>query len=213
MRHLLPLFACLALAAPVPALADACRDRIAAMFDGGPLDPFARPPHSFVGTTYDAAGNVRWIYEARYETPLKTVGGMQGGQQVLLDGSDSWMGASPDGPWTKAPNLIPDDHEGFIRAQMAQNVKNLDRTDCPGMADVDGTTLEKFVYFTKTDPTPESAGAWFGALNTVFVHPQNGRVMRWETSESVAHYAPDPSGDVQVNVYTYDPAITVSPPR
>lgn len=208
MRYLL-----LCLLLPGAALAEDCRDRIVALYSGGAMDPFARPAHSYVATTYGADGAVRWVYEGRYETALKTIGGMQGGSPILMIGSDTWTGPGIDGPWTATPNQNPPDMEAFIRGQMAQNVANLDRTRCDGMVDVDGQSLERFSWFTKTDPTEAAQGAWFGGVYTAYVDPATGLLMRLETSESVAHYQPQPGTDTQVSVYTYDPSIVIDAPQ
>ncbi|MBP0483661.1 hypothetical protein [Sagittula salina] len=199
---------------PGAAMAEDCRDRIAALFeDGGALDPFSRPPHSYVATTYDAGGAVKWIYQARYETALRMIGGTEGGNRILMIGPDTWTGPSPEGPWTAAPNQNPPDMEAFFRAHMAASVKNLDRTDCAGVVEIDGLRLVKFTYVTRTDPAPEAGGAWFGALYTAYIDPDTGRLMRQDTAESVAHYASEPSTDLQVTLYTYDPTITIPTPE
>ena len=201
------------LAHPSTVLADECRERIATMFDGGPLDPFSLQPHRMENTTYAADGSVRYVYRGLFENPLASLGGIDGGTVALIIGQDSWMGQSMEGPWTKAPNMVPDDHEAFIRGQTKQKIANLDRTACDGIVEMDGKSLEKYTFFTKTDPVDAVQGAWFGGMNTVYLEPDSGRVMRWEMSESVAHYQPEPSTDRQVNLYHYDPSIRVERPE
>ncbi|MBV2358966.1 hypothetical protein KUH32_04195 [Thalassococcus sp. CAU 1522] len=211
MRPTAPLLALVLL--PLPLAADPCRDRIAAMFDGGALDPFARPPHRYVMTTTGPDGAVKSIYHAVFETPIRSLGWTEGaGMQSLILGSDSWIRMAEDQPWMAAPNMVPADHEGFARAQRAQQRANLDDTACPGTADLDGTEVEIVRYFTRTDPNPEAGGAWFGSANTVFIDPATGRVLRWEVTDAVSSFSPDPSPDIQVLVYTYDDTIALSEP-
>ena len=203
-----------ALLLPLPALADDCHGHIATMFDEGPLDPFARPPHSYVNTTYAADGSVKSTYLARFETPVESIGGTEGGTMfAMIVGSESWIGPSMDGPWTAAPNMVPDDHEAFVRLQMEHNVANLAQVSCPGLVEVEGQEFENVAYFTKTDPSKAAHGAWFGGLNSVFIDPETGRVMRWEITEAVSSFAPKPSGDRQVLIYTYEPDLRVDPPQ
>lgn len=197
---------------PAPGLADDCRDHVAALFDGGALDPFATPPHALETTTYGPDGVVRYVYHGRIETPVRMVGGIDGGTMALIVGNDSWMGPSLDGPWTAAPNMVPADHEGFVRTQTAQKVANLDRVDCAGVVDLDGAPREKLEFFTKTDPNDAVGGAWFGGMNTVYIDPETGQVARWDTYDSVAHYQADPSPDRQVSLRRYDAEISVNAP-
>jgi hypothetical protein len=184
------------------------------MFDGGALDPFARPPHAIRSVTTGPDGAQKSVYLARFETPVETVGGVEGGEiMALIVGNDSWIGASLDGPWQEAPNMVPPDHEGFARAQIAQTTANLTDITCDGTAEVDGMTLEKVSYTTHTDPMEVTGGAWFGARYTAFIDPETNLLMRMETRDFVAHYAPEPGKDLQVITYTYDPDIKVDPPQ
>jgi hypothetical protein len=210
----LTVAALVAALAALPAAADDCRDRIAAMFDGGPLDPFARAPHFLTTTVYDPQGTqVRRMLTA-WETPLRSVSGVEGGGFfALIIGSESWTGPTMEGPWSKAPNYLPEDHEGFQRMQKDQMVANLSDTTCPGEVTLDGTTYESVGYVTRTDPTPESSEAWFGSRNTVYIDPGSGRVMRWEQTDFVSSFAPELNPEIHVQVFDYDAAIALPTPE
>jgi len=204
----------LAIVSATPGLSDTCRDKIDAMFDGGPLDPFVRAPHRLTNTETDANGQFLRRYLTKWQTPSRTVSGIEGGGLfALIIGQDSWTGPSLDGPWTKAPNMLPMDHDTFQRMQQAQMRANLSDTACPGMTEIDGAPFDTVSYVTKTDPTPESHNAWFGARHTVYIHPDTQQVMRWEMTDFVSSFAPDLSKNVQVQIYDYDPDLTIDVPN
>jgi hypothetical protein len=154
MRKILAavLFICL----PHVAAADACQEKIAAMFDGGPLDPFARTPHRLTNTVTDADGNFVRRYLTRWQTPFRSVSGVEGGElfAMVID-ADTWTGPSLDGPWTKSPNSLPADHNEVRRSQHAQEKANLTETGCPGRANIEGVLYDVVTYVTRTDPNPE----------------------------------------------------------
>ena len=208
-----PCLIALSLAFAGPVHAD-CRDTIDALFDGGPLDPFARPPHRYVRTTTGPDGTVRMVYRATFETPVRSLGRTESmAMEVLILGSESWIRTDPAGDWTAAPNMVPEDHEAFVRLQMDQQRANLGRTACPGATVIDGATYDTYRFFTRTDPVEASGGAWFGGLNTIHVDPGTGLVMVWEVTEAVSSFAPEPSADRDVAVYTYDAALTLPRPE
>ncbi len=203
----------ISLATTLPATADACKTRIKAMFDGGPLDPFARPPHRLTNTHFDPQGGFVRRFNTVWQTPVRTVSGVEGGGLfALVIGSESWTGPTLEGPWTKMPNYLPDDHEAFQRAQQAQMVANLSATQCPGLTEIDGTSYDTVSYVTKTDPMPSNNNAWFGAHNTVYIDPQTQRVMRWEMTNFVSSFAPDLNKDRQVQILEYDPTLEIPTP-
>ncbi|ASP18883.1 hypothetical protein ANTHELSMS3_00157 [Antarctobacter heliothermus] len=203
----------LPLALPATAQDAACHDRIAAMMQGGALDAFQRPPHRFSNTVTDPDGAVRYVFDTLWDTPARSVSGIKdSGNYTLVIDSDSWTGPSLTGPWTKAPNQLPPDREAFQRKQMAQMVANLTDTACPGTVDLDGMTYETVTYFTKTDPDDSMGGAWFGALNTVYIDPDTDQVMRWEMTDFVSSFAPEVSKDRHTQLFTYDPSISLKRP-
>lgn len=115
MRFLMILSLCVA---PNVGFADACTDRIAALFDGGALDPFVRPAHRYVSTTTGPDGTVTSVYRAEFLSPAHSMGQTEGNpMQVLIIGSESWIRMSEAAAWMTAPNMVPTDHEGFLRAQ------------------------------------------------------------------------------------------------
>ncbi|SMX40681.1 hypothetical protein [Maliponia aquimaris] len=207
------LGASLALAAPALAEDAACRARIKAMFDGGPLDPFVRPPHRVTNTVLSPEGDMRYQYLAIWDSPARSIGGVLGsGTFALIVEGDSWTGPDPEGPWTAAPNMLPDDYDGLQRRQHAESRENLTDPACLGTVTVDDTAYEAVSYVTRTDPDPDS-GAWFGARNTVYLDPETQRVQRWEMTDFTSSFAPELSRDIHVQVFSYDDPMTITRPE
>lgn len=201
------------LALPAHAQDTACQDRIAAMFDGGALDPYTRPAHNYTNTVLTPDGDMRYQFFAIWDSPARRISGVNGsGSFVLIIDNDSWTGPSPEGPWTAAPNMLPENYDDVQRRQQAQMVKNLSETACPGRVEVDDIPYENVRFFTKTDPEEASDGAWFGSRNSVFIDPDDGRVMRWEMTDFVSSFAPEVSRDIHVQIFTYDDPISISRP-
>jgi len=198
---------------PVEAQADDCLDRISMMFDGGALDPFARTPHHLTNTMSDVEGNVIRKYQTRWQTPARSVSGVEGsGLFVLIIDSESWMGPSLDGPWTKSPNNLPANHMDVRRKQHAQERANLTETACPGVQELDGTQYDAVSYVTRTDPNPQMQDMWFGARHTVYIDPKSNKVMRWDSTDFVSSFAPELSKDVQIQLFTYDDTLVIERP-
>ncbi|WP_417207548.1 hypothetical protein [Antarctobacter sp.] len=213
LAHAAACLLVLSLAPPATAQDTTCHDRIAAMMQGGALDAFQRPPHRFSNTVTDPEGTVRYVFDTLWDTPARSVSGIKdSGNYTMVIDSDSWFGPSLTGPWTKAPNQLPPDREAFQRKQVAQMVANLTDTACPGAVEVEGMTYEAVTYFTKTDPDDSMGGAWFGALNTVYIDPKTDQVMRWEMTDFVSSFAPEVSKDRHLQIFTYDPAISIERP-
>ena len=211
MRNCSPLANLLHLAPP--ALADACRERVVATFDGGPLDPFARAPHSYVTTISGPDGSVTSTCHAMHESPVPAMGWSDGNpMQTLILGSESWIRMGEDRDWMATPNMLPEDHAGFVRSQIAQQITNLKDVACPGLMVMEDRQFDVVRNFTKTEPDPASSDAWFGAANAVFLEPETQRVIRWETTQAVSSFAPTPSNDTQVIVCKYDADVTLPKP-
>lgn len=199
---------------PLEASADACFDKISKMFDAGPLDPFVRTPHSLTNTVSDADGNFVRRFLTRWQTPARSVSGVEGGGLfALVIDSDSWTGPSLDGPWTKSPNSLPADHLDVRRKQHGQERANLSKTACLGQIETDSGPYDVVTYVTQTDPNPEMQGMWFGARNKVFIDPQTDKVMRWESTDFVSSFAPEMSKEVQLQNFKYDNALVVPRPE
>jgi hypothetical protein len=213
----IPAAVCLTLAllsAPATAEDAGCRDRIAAMFDGGPLDPFVRPPHRFISTVLSPEGDTRYQFLTLWDTPARSISGILGAGPFTLNiDGDTWIGPDPEGPWTAAPNMMPPDLEAFQRAQLAQQQKNLADVACPGQVEIDGASYENIAFFTKTDPDEATGGGWFGAHNTVYLDPQTERVMRWEMTDQVSSFAPEVSADINVQIFDYDTPVRIVRPE
>jgi hypothetical protein len=212
MPRLLLSLALLAALAPIPALADACTDEIAALFHGGALDPFTRPPHMIETTTRDASGAVQYEMLTLWDTPLRSLSGMKGQMVTLMIGPDTWIGPGPQGPWTKAPNQNPPDMAAFQAAIRDQLAANLRDTACPGQTTLDGQTFTTYRFTTQTDPNPDQGGSYFGAAYTVYISPETGLLAREDQTGAFAHYQPAPGTDTTVALYSYDPALQLAAP-
>jgi hypothetical protein len=207
---------CLSLLSSGGALAQGadCHARIDAMFDGGALDPFARPPHQFTNTVLSPEGDMRYQMLAIWDTPARSIAGIVGmGNFTMIVSGDSWTGPSPEGPWMAAPNMLPDGYEESQRAQLAQQRKNLTDTACDGLVDLGSETFDSVTFFTKTDPAEGPGASWFGARNTVYIDPQEKRVMRWEMTNFVSSFAPGVNADIHVQIFSYDDPVSISAPQ
>lgn len=202
-----------ALVFAAPGLADDCRDRIAAMFDGGALDAYQRPPHRHEKQVMSADGTVQTTFTSVVQTPLRTISGVKGGDMTLAVDDRTWTGPGPDGPWSESPSNFPPDRETWHKAMQAQQAANLTDVSCPGIVDVNGTVLENFRFSTRTDPNPDQNGAYFGSSDSVYVSPETGQVMRWDQSGLYSSWLPTPGNDLYVTRFDYDPAIRVDPPQ
>ncbi|WP_420411784.1 hypothetical protein [Roseibium sp.] len=208
------LLALLIIATPQTASAETCHETIAGMFEGGALDPFVRPPHRLTNTVTDAEGNFVRRYLTRWQTPFRSVSGVEGGGLfALVIDADSWTGPSLDGPWTKSPNSLPADHNDVRKAQHNQEKANLTDGKCLGTVDLDGSNYDVVSYVTKTDPNPKMNDMWFGARHTVYIDPETARVMRWESTDFVSSFAPNMSKEVQVQIFEYDPDLVIPRPE
>ena len=208
MRHLAIL---LLAVLPLAAAADPCQDEVAALYDGGPLDPFAQPPYRYETAVTAADGSLRYEYVTTFDTPLRSMNGMKGQKMYLAIGNRTWEGPGPDGPWTELPSSLPDDMEGFqrrVRDQMAANVAD---AECLGTVQRDGQDFTAYRFTTRTGPNDD--GTFFGGEYTVFVDPATGRLAVQEVRAQVAHYLTEPGTDLSVSVYTYDPSIALAAPE
>lgn len=212
MRLLIAAFA-LCLVIPAQSSADACHDEIAALFDGGPLDAYQRPPHRHEKQVLDASGTLTHTFTSIVQTPLRTISGLKGGDMTLAIDDDTWTGPSPDGPWTVSENNMPKDREPWHRAMQAQQAKNLSATECPGMVELDGQQYLKYHFSTKTDPNPDMNNAFFGSTDTVYIAPDTMQVMRLEQTGLFSSWLPEPGKDTYVTSFTYDPAIAITAPQ
>jgi hypothetical protein len=196
------------LAAPA-AQADACREEIAALFAGGPLDPLALTPRVVTAVTVAPDGSQTPLYEAIFESLTRSMNNISG-QFYLVDGTRAWTAAAPDGPWTFNGDTIPPDMTERSIAQAQSMVRNLSETECLGPGNLAGQAVIADRCRTKVDPTPE--GAWWGALHTTYVDPVTGLVVRQDLAQQTAHYAPEPATTTEVMTYRHDPSIRLPVP-
>ncbi|CTQ53825.1 hypothetical protein LP7551_02354 [Roseibium album] len=199
---------------PFNAQANDCFDKISKMFDAGPLDPFVRTPHSLTNTVTDADGNFLRKFQTRWQTPSRSVSGVEGsGYFALVINSDTWTGPTLDGPWTKAPNSLPDDHMEERRRQHEQQRANLSNTECSGETEIDGSKYDVVSFVTRTDPNPQMQDMWFGARHKVFIEQTTGKVSIWKSTDFVSSFAPELSKEMQVQVFTYNETLVIPDPE
>ena len=198
---------------PTPVLADDCTARIAAMYDGGPLDAYQRPSHRHEKQVIDAAGNTTATFQSIVETPLRSISGIKGGAMTLTIDDDTWSGPGPDGPWTPSENRMQKDREPWHRAMQAQQAKNLTATACADGVAFEGNSWTKVQFSTKTDPNPDMGDAFFGSSDTVYIDPETNQVMRWEVTGLFSSWLPDPGKDTHITRFTYDPSIHITRPE
>lgn len=204
------LAATLALTQPFAAAADACRDEIAALYDGGgALDPFARPPHRQKVQDFDADGAEIRATLNLFETPMRTIAGVPDDSQfTMAAGRDLWNGPSPEGPWQKLDFQMPEGRDDAMRAALVQERANLTDTACHG-AEADG--LLHYTYRTRTDP--DTNGVFYGALNDLWIDAETGHPMRMEKTESIASWFDGVAQGRQVIVFEYDDSIRIVTPE
>lgn len=208
MRHF--LIAALTLL-PLPAIADACHDEIAALFDGGTLDSGARPKHWQIREVFAPDGSLLYTFEFKVASATQTAAGVIGsGNYMMTIGNKTWSGPSIDGPWSPSGDM-----SGDIAASQAQVVTsmraNLAETECLGLTEFDGESYLTYKYRTKTDPSPVRGDSWWGALDTIYLDPKTGQVMIWIQTEHIASWAPDMKMERHVTRLKYDETIVISP--
>lgn len=193
-----------------PAFSDACHDEIVALYDGGPLDPFVQPPYQYEQTVTAADGTVKYEYITTFDTPMRAMNGLKGQTVYLSVDRRTWSAPDADGPWTETPNSLPEDLEGFHKANRDALASNTKDSECLGMVSIEGQDLMAYRYVTQTGPNPD--GTFFGATYTSYVDPATNRLMRQEQRGFFAHYQPEPGTDLNVSVYRYDPSFAISAP-
>lgn len=194
--------------APLPALADPCTEEIAALFAGGAMDPFARPPHRQQVTEYDETGTETGQNLNIVESPLRTIAGIGGAQFTMAVDRDLWNAPAEDGPWTPLGYQMPEGREASIRAAAAQHAANLAETACHG-ADAEG--LLHYGYRSRSDE--DANGTWHGGFYEIWVDPKSGQLARMEITDFVNSWTDGVSRARQVIAFDYDDAIRVTPPE
>jgi len=208
----MPALAC-ALALPLmPGGANAdCTAEIAALFDGGPLDPFARPNRREVTLNRAADGSETPHSDVLWDGVERSINCMAHGCTMII-GQEAWMGGtSHDGPWTQAPTQMPDDPADFARITRDDMAANVTEAECLGEIETDAGP--RLVYRFRTRTNPNEFDAWFGAFYEVQIIPGENLVAQIELSEEVAHWAPEPSSDVKTTTVTYDDSISIVKPE
>lgn len=213
MRALKPVLLVLMLW-PVAVTADACREEIAAMFDGGPLDPFARPPWRQVKEIYAEDGSLGYIMDSLAVDPVHQVSGIRdSGQFLMMIGRESWRGPSPEGPWTPSGMTLTEDMLAAQKAVAPSMAANLSETECLGTVERDGRTLIAYGFRTKVDPHPARGNSWWGSKDVVYLDPETRLPVIWEQTEHIASWAEGVKNERHVSTLTYPDDIEITPPE
>lgn len=131
------VFALPFLLAATAAQAD-CRAEIAALFDGGPLDPFERPNRRETTVTVHPDGSETPLNEVIWDGTQKSIN-HQNGVYYMAIGTNAWQGASFDGPWTFTGSMGDFDPDDITRNTTASMAANLAETECAGEVDLGGS--------------------------------------------------------------------------
>ena len=204
-----PLALVFALSLPLPAAAD-CADEIAALFDGGAWDPFARANRHEVTVSRAPDGTETPESEVYWDGPIKSINCTVNGCFLGI-GAETWQSDTAEGPWTSIGSTGIEDPEDFARETRDLMAASVAEPECLGAVDLDGTEALAYRFFSK--PEPNRFGSWWGGRYTVWLTPDAGRILRIELADGIASWAPDPSPAVQVTVVEDDPTISISAPE
>ena len=103
--RIVPAAVAIVLAMPLPAAAD-CGAEIAALFTGGPLDPFVRPNRHEAGVEITPDGRETPLYEVFWDGPVKAVS-CTAALCSMQVGNAMWIQPGGQGPWLAAPSELP----------------------------------------------------------------------------------------------------------
>ncbi|WP_267139548.1 hypothetical protein [Anianabacter salinae] len=199
---------------PHIALADDCRDRIAALYDGGAMDDAARPPHLLELLQYAPDGSLSErstgpvIDGTHYQLWSETAK-----MGVLYIGTEVWyrIGAE-DAPWGSRQEM-PEVRAEDLARQLAEKAGSITEAECLGqMTAEDGGVFEVYRWRVFTETMEDYGGGVNGAIHEAWVDPGSGLLRRRQDTEVVTPWQAEPDGSWTVASYTYDPSITLTPP-
>lgn len=88
--------------------------------------------------------------------------------------------------------------------------RNLTETACLGPGDLGGQQVVAYRYRTQVAMTAE--GAWWGGLYTAYIDPATNRLVRLDSAQRIASWAPEPSSDIEVTTVVQDPGLRIAIP-
>jgi len=206
MRHF--VLAC-ALALPLPAAAD-CAGAIAALFDGGAWDPFARANRREVTVSRQPDGSETPVSDVLWDGPLNSINCTPNGCFLAI-GAETWRGDTARGPWTPMGSTGVEDPEGFVQETNDLLAASVREPECLGTVMLDDAETLAYRFFSK--PEPNRFGSWWGGRYTVWLTPDATQILRIELAEGIASWAPEPDPAVKVTTVTYDDSIAISVPE
>jgi len=197
-----------------PALAQACRDQIVALYDGGAMDDGARRPHHIEMTQHASDGTIseRHVGDVISGTHY-TLYSEISKNAVLYVGTDIWykMGGQ-DGPWgnhQEMPAVRADD----LRQQLAEKAASVSEAECLGQMDNGGKPYTVFRWRVFTETLKEYGGGVNGAVHEAWVDPDTGELAMRKDTDVVTPWKKEPDGSFVVTRFDYDDSITILPPE
>lgn len=195
---------------PIAVAAD-CGAEIAALFQGGALDPLIRPNRRETTIARHPDGSSSPVTDVVWDGPLNSMNCFTGGCMIVV-GAKSWSAPAPEGPWVEGMDPFSGvDPLTFVTATRDRLAASVSNPECLGETDLDGTPA--IAYRFVSTPEPNEFGAWWGGTYSYWVDPVSGQALRMELSNAISNWAPEPSQDVQVTTIVYDDALRVEPPQ
>lgn len=195
---------------PLPAVAE-CAAEVAALFNGGALDPLVRPNRRETTVARQPDGTTTPISDVVWDGPINALNCFTGGCMIIV-GAQSWTAPAPEGPWSAGTDPYSGvDPLTFVTATRDRLAASITKPECLGPTDLDGTPTIAYRFFSKLEPN--EFGAWWGGTYSYWVDPLAGQAVLIELSEAISSWAPDPSADVQITTISYDDALRVVPPQ
>lgn len=193
---------------------DACTAEIRALFDGGGLDPFVRPPNRQRLEVSGPDGAPLYVLEGVVVDPLHQISGISGsGQFMLMVGRESWTGPTPDGPWSPTGMMQAEDIEAAQRAVPADMAANVTEAECPGVVDTPDGARVHFRFRTRVDPNPARGNSWWGAYHAVWLDPDTSLPMEWVMTQHVASWQDGVKDERHVLSISYDDTLVIARPE
>ena len=189
-----------------------CLAEIKALFQGE-LNSWNRRPYRSEKTVFDVNGAKIRIFDNIVQTPLRTISGVRDGPMALVIDRDTWTGTSADGPWTKAPNQLPEGRKAAHAKFLEASINGMSNAKCNGVKNIDGRSLLNYSFHIKTEPDAQRGGMWLADQNAVYLTPETKEVVRWEKTDFQSSWAPQVNKELHVELFEYDNSIKIDRPE
>ncbi len=204
----------LALGGAQSAFANECRDRIAALYNGGAMDERVRRPHRIEILQYDSQGtmterHVGKVIDGTHYQLFSEVSKMG----VLYVGTEIWYASgSPDGPWGNKQEMPAVRAEDLVR-QLEEKAASVTEAECLGQMQDNGVAYDVYRWRVFTETLEEYGGGINGARHEAWVDPDSGELAILRDSEVVTPWKKTPDGSRTETRFTYDDSITITAPE